>query len=173
MPPGRRAFLGSIERFGRRAVLGLAAFPEVNVLGFGFLLHLPWELWLSGSGSGVDGHLRSSGELPLALSLAALAHAGINLLAFWFIAGLARSRRWPGSAGADAIGIFVLSSLVFTLVAESLVMGVLTQWEHPAALPTFAAPGLGLPSLLQGIVAPLLIAGILRRQLRADPEEES
>lgn len=155
----------SAENAVCRLIRGLAGLPETNVLAFGFLLHLPWELWLFGSGSVMDSHVRDSGELPLALSLAALAHAAINLLAFWFIAAGVRTRSWIRSAGVDTLGVFVLSSVMFTLMAESLANGVFVEAEHLGALPSFVAPGQGVPSLLQSVVAPVLIVGILRRQL--------
>ena len=151
----------------------LARLPELNVLAFGFLLHLPWELWLSGAVMGAEAHLATSGELPLALSSAAVAHAAIGVAAFWFVAAFARSRGWIRTSGLDAIGIFVLASLLFTLIAESLVMGLLSRLEHPGFLPTFAAPGLGLPSLLQGIVSSSLIILLVRRQLGSRPQDRS
>ena len=153
------------------ATQSLVALPELNLLAFGFLLHLPWELWLSGSGPDVGAHLRTSGELPLALSLAALVHAGVGVAAFWFIAVVARSRKWIRVADCGAVLMFALASVVFTLIVESLVIGVLTQWEHPAFLPTFVAPGIELPSVLQAVVTPLLIAAVVRRQLRPSREE--
>lgn len=145
--------------------------PETNVLIFGFLLHLPWELWLSGAGRGIDPHLLSSGELPLALSLAAVAHAGLDLLAFWFVAVGTRGRDWIRAPGIDTLGSFVLVSLLFTLIAESLLTGVFTGWEHLASLPTFVAPGLGYASLLQGLAVPLLIVAMVRRQRGVQREE--
>lgn len=153
--------------------LYLARLPELNVLGFGFLLHLPWELWLSGAVMDVDSHLATFGELPLALSSAAVAHAALGVAAFWFVAAFARSRNWIQTPGMDAIGIYVFASLLFTLIAESLVMGLLSQLEHPGFLPTFAAPGLGLPSLLQGIVSSSLIVLLVRRQLGSRAQDRS
>lgn len=154
-----------------RAARALTGVPELNLLAFGFLLHLPWELWLSGIGTSGESHLQSSGELPLALSLAALAHAGINVAAFWFIAAGARTRRWIRAADRAAVLIFAGASVMFTLIVESLVIGVLTQWEHPAFLPTFIAPGIELPSVLQAAVTPLLMVAVVRRQLRSPSEE--
>lgn len=153
-----------------RALTGL---PELNLLAFGFLLHLPWELWLSGAETSGDSHLMTSGELPLALSLAALAHAAIGVFAFWFVAACARSRSWIRTAEADATGIFVIASLLLTMIGESVVMGLLTQFEHPRLLPTFVASGLGFPSLLQGVVSPLLMVLVVRRQLGWRPQEQS
>lgn len=143
----------------------LAAAPEFNLLGFGFLLHLPWELWLSAAGSGLDGHLATSGELPLALSLASLAHAALDVVAYWFVAATFRSRQWIRSPRIDSIGLFVISSFLFTMIAESVVMGIFTGLEHAAALPAAVEPGLGFPSVLQGVISPLLILAIVRRQL--------
>lgn len=160
--------------FGSRIVprvRSLATLPELNLLVAGFLLHLPWELWLTGIGTTGGSHLRTSGELPLALSLAALAHAGIGVLAFWFIAAGARTRRWILEADREAVLVFVLVSVVFTLIFESFVVGVVTRWEHPPLLPNFAAPGLALPSLLQTLVTPLLMLVVVRRQLRSPREE--
>lgn len=174
----RPAAEGYVARSGRsrapashgwRRLLGaadsLAVLPELNLLAFGSLLHLPWELWLAGSGTRGDPHLLTSGELGLALSLAALAHAGIGVAAFWFVAVGASGRTWIRAGGIETISVFVLTSLLFTLVAESLVTGVLTQWAHAALVPTFVAPGMGFPSLLQGVVTPILMAAIVRRQL--------
>lgn len=107
----------------------------------------------------------TSGELPLALSLAALAHSGINLIAFWFIAAEARTRKWMREADRDIVLMFTLASVIFTLIAESMVTGMFTQWEHAAFLPTFAAPGVELPSVLQAAITPLLIVAVARRQL--------
>lgn len=153
-----------------RALTGL---PELNLLAFGFLLHLPWELWLSGAETSGDSHLATSGELPLALSLAALAHAAIGVIAFWFVAACARNRSWIRTTGAGGTGIFVLASLLLTMIGESVVMGLLTQFEHPRLLPTFVARGLGFPSLLQGVVSPLLMIAVVRRQLGWPVEEAS
>lgn len=163
IPAGWRRIVG--------ATYSLSLLPELNLLAFGFLLHLPWELWLSGSGADVGAHLRNSGELPLALSLAALVHAGVGVGAFWFIAVGARSRNWIRVADYGAVLMFALASVVFTLIVESLVIGVLTWWEHPAFLPTFVAPGLEFPSVLQAVVTPLLILAVVRRQLRLSGEE--
>lgn len=148
-----------------RAAPSLRRSPELNLLMFGFLLHLPWELWLVGVGSNGGSYLRTSGELPLALSLAALAHSGINLIAFWFIAAGARTREWMRDANRDVVLMFTLASVIFTLIAESMVTGVFTRWEHAAFLPTFAAPGVELPSVVQAIVTPLLIVAVVRHQL--------
>lgn len=153
------------------ATQSLVALPELNLLAFGFLLHLPWELWLSGAGMTRDSHLLTSGELPLALSLAALMHAGINVAAFWFIAAGARTRGWIRAADRGAVLLFSFASVIFTLVVESLVIGVFTQWEHPALLPTFVAPGLELPSILQTVVTPLLMVAVVRRQLGSPRED--
>ena len=143
----------------------LAAAPEINLLGFGYLLHLPWELWLSAAGSGIDAHLAASGELPLALSVASLAHAALDLVAYWFVAATYGSRQWIHRPRIDSVGIFVISSFLFTMIAESVVMGVFAGLEHAAALPTAVDPGLGFSSVLQGFVSPLLIVAIVRRQL--------
>lgn len=169
VPPGNRWVTLGHQLGG--VVSPLASLPELNLLAFGFLLHLPWELWLSGVGADGGWHLWTSGELPLALSLAALAHAGVSLAAFWFVAVGARTRNWIRAADLGAAFLFALVSMVFTLIVESLVMGVLTQWEHPAYLPTFVAPGLELPSVLQSVVTPLLTVAVVRRQLRPSREE--
>ena len=153
------------------AAHSLTLLPELNLLAFGFLLHLPWELWLSGFGADVAAHLRSSGELPLALSLAALVHAGVGVAAFWFIAVAVRTRNWIRVADYGAVLMFGLASVVFTMIVESFVIGVLTWWEHPALLPTFVAPGIELPSVLQAVVTPLLTIAVVRRQLRPPSEE--
>lgn len=164
---------GAAERRGSAwlvsAAQSLTTLPELNLLAFGFLLHLPWELWLFEIGMSRESHLQTSGELPLALSIAAFAHAATNLIAFWFIAAVARTRAWIRVVDRDTGLMFVLSSGIFTLIFESLVMGVLTQWEHPALLPTFVAPGIELASVLQAIVTPVLIVAVLRRQLGSSP----
>lgn len=151
------------------AARSLTRLPELNLLAFGFLLHLPWELWLFEIGMSRESHLQTSGELPLALSLAAFAHAATNVIAFWFIAAVAGTRGWIGVADRGTGPMFVLSSGIFTLIFESLVMGVLTQWEHPSFLPTFVAPGIELASVLQAVVTPVLLVAVLRRQLGSSP----
>lgn len=147
----------------------LLATPEVNVVGFGFLLHTPWELWLTGRGP--SSHLAVTGELAAAISVAAAVHAAIALVAFWIVAGAGGGRRWVRSSSREGATVFVFASVLLTLIVESLATGVLTGWEHATFIPTVVEPGLAYASLGQFVTVPLLLLGILTRQLRHSTED--
>lgn len=142
--------------------------PELNVIGFAFLLTLPWELWMSVSSLRQDFHGPTPVEVAAMSTLASLGHTAITLLGFWVVAGAAApapGRGWIRKPNVGGLVLFALAVLGFTVLVEALATGIFTNWQHATSLPSFIIPGLELASLLQVIAVPVLTAWIVSRQL--------
>mgnify|MGYP001800300266 CR=1 FL=1 len=63
------------------------------------------------------------------------------------------------------LSIFILVSLVITIVFEILATGVLNGWEYADIMPTLPVLGTGLTPILQWIILPLIIIWFVKRQV--------
>ncbi|KAA0686145.1 MULTISPECIES: hypothetical protein [Azospirillum] len=138
--------------------------PEVNVGVFAFLLNYPWEFW----------------QVPLFVGMASAPHweavkfctratlgdAAIMLVAFWFVALLAGSRRWILSPSGRQILVFIAVGVAITVLFELLATHVLDRWQYAGAMPVTPVLGIGLSPLAQWIVLPPLVVWFVRRHLR-------
>ena len=133
------------------------------MLGFGFLLHLPWEVWLALVSRQPDPHLVTTGELPIALALEAMSRAGLGVIGFWIVAGVNDSREWIEAGGSDELRLYLVACVVLTLIMESLAPGRMTDWRHPGSLAILASPGQALLAVLQIVTVPLVLVLAVRR----------
>lgn len=152
---GRRRGLGWLE--------ALAALPEANLLFFAFLVNYPWEFL----------------QVPLFVGLAeaphwqavkfcsaaALGDAVLTLALFWLVAAVERDRRWIRRPPLRAVALFVGAGLGATVVLEWLATGPLDRWHYAPSMPTVPLFGTGLSPVVQWLVLPLVVLGIVRRQL--------
>ena len=138
--------------------------PETNVVFFAFLLHLPWELFqLPLFRIGVE---LSAYATILHCAQAALGDVLIALAAFWGTALALRSRFWVLDISIGALVLYLGIGLLVTIVFELLATGPLALWQYAPSMPREPLLGIGLSPLLQWVFLPLLLLGIVRRQLR-------
>jgi hypothetical protein len=55
--------------------------------------------------------------------------------------------------------------LIITICLEALATGPLNRWTYSAAMPTIPYIGTGLLPVLQWLVLPLIVVGIVKRQI--------
>lgn len=93
----------------------------------------------------------------------------IMLIAYWFVAVIARSRRWITAPTAAYLTIFGAVGVAITALIEWLALrGLwLGGWEYSRLMPIIPGLGLGLSPLAQWIVLPLMAVWFVRRQLAA------
>jgi hypothetical protein len=120
----------------------LADAPETNVGIFAFLLNLPWEF----------------AQVPLFAGMAAAGHwtaiqvcgratlgdVAISLVAFWVVAGTARSRIWILAPTLRRISGFVAVGILITIVMEWLATRVLGRWAYAPAMSVLPILEVGL-----------------------------
>lgn len=140
--------------------------PELNLFVFAFLLHFPLELWMMGSTLPADPHAVARGEVAKICTVGATAHALVTIAAFWIVSTAGRSRGWVRAPLLFELAIFALVSAVFAALAEAAAGLMLEEWAHTGTVTTFGKGGLGIPTMLQGIVAPLATIWFVSRQLR-------
>lgn len=137
--------------------------PEWNIAIFSFLLNFFWEV-----------QQMPFFQLPLELScgerirnctLATLGDVGISLTAFSIVAIISKSRQWVVQPRWWQIGNFIGVGVVITVIFEALATGVLNRWEYASIMPTLPLLGTGLLPLLQWILIPPLVVGLVKRQL--------
>lgn len=148
-----------------RRWLAVTGQPEFNVAVFAFLLNYPWEF----------------SQVPLfvgmpdaphwaAIKICATATLGdiiIMLIAYWFVAVVARTRSWIATPRAGHVMMFVAIGLAITVVIEQLALQGLWfgTWKYSPLMPVVPGIGVGLSPLLQWIILPLLLVWFIRRQL--------
>ena len=147
--------------------LAVTSLPEFNVAVFALLLNYPWEFSQVPLFAGMA-------EAPhwTAIKRCAMATLGdivIMLIAYWFVAVIARSRRWITAPTAAYLTIFVAVGVTITALIERLALrGLwLGGWEYSSLMPVIPGIGVGLSPLAQWVVLPLLTAWFVRRQLAA------
>ena len=96
---------------------------------------------------------------------AAAGDAVLTLTIYWLVAALGRDRRWVLRPRPWTLTLFVGTGLAATIVLEGLATGPLDRWHYAPATPTLPVLGTGLVPLALWLVLPLLVLGIVRRQL--------
>jgi hypothetical protein len=97
--------------------------------------------------------------------IATFGDALIALTGFWTVAFFAKSRYWFHQPKWRQLSIFILVSLVITIVFEKLATGVLNKWEYVDIMPTLPVLGTALTPILQWIILPLIIVWFVKRQV--------
>lgn len=107
------------------------------------------------------------GEANKSCSRATLGDAVIMLVAYGFVALVARNRRWILAPALSQLALFVAIGVVVTAVIEWLVLHGrwIDSWSYARGMPIVPGLGIGLVPLLQWIVLPLLVVWFVRRQL--------
>ena len=137
--------------------------PEVNVVLFALLLHLPWEFWQVPFFEGM-----ASAPHWAAVKVCTRAAAGdalIAVLAFLVVAAGARSRGWILRPSWRTVAAYVAVGLAVTAVIER-VSTAWGRWTYGEAMPIVPVLEVGLLPVLQWVVLPLLTIWFVRRQLR-------
>lgn len=137
--------------------------PEFNVVFFGFLLNLPWELLQVPFFRGMMTALHWPAVKEC--TAAAAGDAMILLVAFWLVAAGSRSRSWMMQLTGPRVLAFVAAGLVATIGFERHATAV-GRWEYADAMPIVPWLEVGLVPLVQWFALPVLLVWIIRRQLR-------
>jgi hypothetical protein len=147
--------------------LAVTWLPEFNVAVFAFLLNYPWEFSQVPLFAGVADAPHWTAIKGCAI--AALGDAVIMLVAYWFVAVIARSRHWIAVPTAAHLMLFVAVGVTITVVIEQLALRGLwfKSWSYSPLMPVIPGIGVGLSPLLQWLVLPPLTAWFVRRQLAA------
>lgn len=138
---------------------------ELNIAVFALLLNFPWEILQAPLFVGM-----AEGPFIDALKGCAqgtLGDAVIMLLAYWTVAGVAKSRAWILAPDGKQLFLFVAVGVGITAVIEWLATrGYWVQnWTYSPAMPVVPGIGVGIFPLLQWIILPLLLVWFVRRQL--------
>lgn len=141
----------------------LLALPEGNLLVFGLLLHYPWEFLQVPLFAGLAE--APHWEAVKFCSGAALGDAALTVVAYW-LAAMVAGRRWIVELPGRAVAVYLAAGLIATVSLEWVNAEVLGRWEYAGAMPTLPVLGTGLAPLVQWLVLPVLVLGIVRRQLR-------
>lgn len=90
--------------------------PEFNVVIFGFLLSLPWEMLQAPLYAGMT----TAPHWPTVefCTVATIGDATIMLMAFWGVAFGARSRNWVLAPTRPQVAAFLALGLIATLLIE-------------------------------------------------------
>lgn len=143
---------------------GILRQPEPNVLLFGFLLNLPWELLQIPFYAGMQS--LPHGEGVLLCAGAAAGDAAILLAAFWCTAMLVRSRSWIAHPSWLALACFIGAGQLATVIIEQWATQAWDRWSYAESMPTVPVIGTGLLPVLQWLLLPLLVVWLARRQMR-------
>ncbi len=136
--------------------------PELNVAIFAFLLNFLWEVQQMPFFELSD---LSCWERTRNCTLATFSDVLIALTGFWTVAFFSKSRYWFRQPKWWQLSIFILVSLVITIVFEKLATGVLNKWEYADIMPRLPVLGTGLTPILQWIILPLIIVWFVKRQV--------
>ena len=137
--------------------------PELNVATFSFLLNFIWEMWQIPFFVEIPSGPHWAGVV--ACTQATFGDAAISIVAFWFVAALARSRKWIIQPSSFQIGSFIMVGVVITIAFEALATVFLDRWSYSSSMPTLPILGTGLFPILQWIFLPPLTIWFVRRQL--------
>lgn len=132
--------------------------PEARLVFWGLLVNAVWELLQSPL-------FADHGRGLVYIVWTRLHCTGGDLLillaAFWGTSILFRERFWWARPRWAAVVLFVLLGLVYTAWSEWYNTQVRHAWEYAAAMPLVF--GLGLFPLLQWLLLPPVILGLVRR----------
>lgn len=142
----------------------LLRWPELNIVAFAFLLHLPWEFWQVPFFAHLGEQAHWDGIKVC--TKATLGDAGIALVSFWITALTARSRDWISNPSRRELVVFVACGVVITIAFEWTATQVLHLWAYNERMPVVPGVGTGLLPMLQWLLIPPLLLWIVRRQVR-------
>lgn len=137
---------------------------EVNLILFAFVINFVWEMLQM-----------PLFEFPAQSSLAEMnlvcvqAFAGDALMvvaAYWIVAAIQRDRTWIFHASMRSLWLFLIPGILMTIAFEAMATGPLHRWAYADAMPTIPGLGTGAAPLAQWLTLPLIIAYIVKRQLR-------
>ncbi len=142
--------------------------PEVNVVLFALLLHIPWEFWQVPF---FEGMARAPHWAAVKVcTRAAAGDALIAVLAFLVVAAGARSRTWILRPSWRSVAAYLAAGLVVTVAIER-VSTAWGRWTYGEAMPIVPVLEVGLLPVLQWLVLPPLTVWFVRRQLRPSRPE--
>ena len=152
----------SRANFLRNWLARVLEIPEVNLIGFAFLLNFVWELLQAP-------FFEPLRDLPhwegvKLCGLATVGDAAIMLVAFWFVAAVPQSRAWILNPRRRDLAVFVVLGIVITIGLERSALAT-GRWRYSEAMPVIPIIEVGLTPILQWSVLPLLVAWLVRRQL--------
>ena len=141
--------------------------PEVNVALFALLLNFPWEFIQAPLFEGMA--TAPHWQAVKGCARAALGDAVIALIAYWSIAVPCANRDWIANPKTPQVLAFLAVGMLITAGIEWLaVRGLwMTPWAYATAMPVLPGLGIGLAPFLQWLVLPLMLIGIVGRQLRS------
>jgi hypothetical protein len=144
----------------------LLALPEFNVMLFAVLVSYPWEFIQAPLYAGMSD--QRHWDAVKTCTIAALGDGVLIVVAYWGTAWLVRNRRWIIAPTARAMTPFLLIGLCITIVIEWLAQRGwwLQQWNYSAAMPLIPGLGVGWVPVLQWMLLPPLVVGLVSRQTR-------
>ncbi len=144
--------------------------PEFNVVIFGFLLSLPWEMLQVPFYAGMT----TAPHWPAVkfCTLAAIGDAFIMLIAFWVVAFGAQSRRWMVAPTRSQILVFLALGLAATLSIEHIATHAPWGWRYAPLMPVEPLLGIALEPVLMWVLVPLLLLWFVKRQRPPLAEKE-
>jgi hypothetical protein len=144
--------------------------PEFNVVIFGFLLSLPWEMLQVPFYAGMT----TAPHWPAVkfCTLAAIGDAFIMLIAFWGVAFSAQSRRWMSAPTRPRVLVFLALGLAVTLSIEHIATHAPWGWRYSPLMPVEPLLGIALEPALMWVIVPLLLLWFVKRQQRQPAEKE-
>ncbi len=142
------------------------ALPEFHVLLFAVLLNYPWEFIQSPLYAGMADERHW--DAVKTCTVAALGDGVLMVVAYWGAALFVRSRRWIVAPGVRALVAFLLIGVCIAICIELLARRGwwLQQWQYSEAMPLIPGLGVGWIPVLQWLILPPLVIGLVSRQLR-------
>lgn len=144
----------------------LMALPELNVLLFAVLLNYPWEFIQTPLYVGMSD--QRHWDAVQICSIAALGDGVLVLFAYWATAWFLHDRLWIAAPSTRSTVPFILIGLCITIVIEWLAQRGwwLQRWNYSAAMPLIPGLGVGWVPVLQWVLLPLVVVGLVSRQIR-------
>jgi hypothetical protein len=136
--------------------------PEFNIVVFGFLLTLPWEMLQVPFYAA----MMTAPHWPAVkfCTVATVGDAVIMLFAFWGVAIGARSRRWIVAPTRPQVAAFIALGLAATLLIEQLATRAPWGWRYSALMPVDPLLGIALVPVLMWLIVPLVVLWFVKRQ---------
>ncbi len=144
----------------------LLALPEFNVMLFAVLLNYPWEFIQSPLYAGMAD--QRHWDAVKICTIAALGDGVLMVVAHWGAAWLGRNRHWIVAPSVPATLSFLLIGVCIAAAIEWLAQRGwwLQQWNYSAAMPLIPGLGVGWVPVLQWVMLPPLVVGLVSRQIR-------
>lgn len=144
--------------------------PEFNVVVFGFLLSLPWEMLQVPFYAGMT----TAPHWPAVqfCTLAAIGDAIIMLIAFSSVAYSAQSRNWILAPTLPQVVAFLAIGLVTTLLIEHIATRATWGWRYSHLMPVEPLLDVALVPVLMWVIVPLLLLWFVKRQQRQPAEKK-